>query len=153
MPLIVFGISWLLALIMFGAACFSGKYDEQYAVYHTYAYYSALEKFKNDKHYYPPDLVTLLTQGYMDKKLSGLCYAVGPASASGGYYFVYRCLGDDFALYAKPLKNKATFFVDKTGSVRAVDADEAIAAGSSHPKDRHPVLPLRNAARKPYLRF
>jgi len=144
LPLIICGTFWLLALLTFSIELFGGKYEEQYAIYHTYVYSLALEKFRNEKNNYPPDLVTLFKKGYMDKKLSSLRYAIDPASARDSYYFVYTNLGDDFTLYAKSLKMKPTFFVDKTGLIRFNNVYGKIVIASSQKKLPLPPLRLSN---------
>jgi hypothetical protein len=121
-PLIALGAFLLLALATLAIARFGGAYDEDYAIYSTYTYSLALDKFKNKTSNYPPDLDTLFVKGYIDKKLSGLRCATSPNAADNSYYFVYKPQGDNFTLYAKSLKMKPTFFVDQTGSIRLNDA-------------------------------
>ena len=151
--LIICGIFWLLALGTLAIECFSGKYDEQYAIYHVYMYSLALEQFKNNKHEYPLDLAILFTQGYMDKKLSGLRYATDPAKAYDRYYFVYTRLYGDFALYAKSLKMKPTFFVDKTGSIRVDNARGKIITEPFMTKGTNRVMPKHSDIHMSYPRF
>jgi hypothetical protein len=153
LPLIICGILWILALGTFCMELFGGKYDEQYAIYHTYIYFQALERFKNDKHYYPPDLATLFTKGYMDKKLSKLRYATDFVSARGSYYFVYKRAGDNFTLYAKSVKIKPTFFVDQTGSIRLDNARGVVITKPFAAQRTNLLLPQKSVAGTKYHRF
>ena len=153
-PLIAFGISGLLMLGSLGVARFGGIYNEHYAIHYIYAYSLALEKFKSDKHHYPQSLDVLFAQGYVDKKFSGLRYAVEPISACDGYYFIYNCAGNNFTLYAKPLKNQPTFFLDQTGSIRLSDAHGAMVTVPIFAKTAQPSSPTyKDFTRKRSHRF